>query len=167
MDFRELLSKDNGASFLAVVRILFGIMFLWAFLDKMFGLGMETPLNQGLIQGYSPSAYLMYMSDNTFYPLFSIFAGNIVTDAVLMVGLLLMGTALILGIASKITTVATISFLFLMMLVVFPPTDNIVDYHLIYIVMMFAVYLGHGFSRIGFEGRWLESKLVKRFGLLG
>ena len=40
---------------LAVLRIMFGFYFLWAFLDKTFGLGFSTPAERAWINGGSPT----------------------------------------------------------------------------------------------------------------
>ena len=36
---------------LAVLRILYGLTFLWAFIDKVFGFGYATPSGKGWIDG--------------------------------------------------------------------------------------------------------------------
>src|SRR5215207_10504900 len=41
---------------LAVLRIAFGLTFLWAFVDKVFGLGYATPSGKGWIDGGDPTA---------------------------------------------------------------------------------------------------------------
>src|SRR5205823_11321959 len=40
---------------LAVLRIVLGLSFLWAFLDKLFGLGYSTSSKQAWINGGSPT----------------------------------------------------------------------------------------------------------------
>jgi hypothetical protein len=42
------------AKALAVLRVATGLVFLWAFLDKLFGLGYATPGTKAWIAGGSP-----------------------------------------------------------------------------------------------------------------
>jgi hypothetical protein len=44
----------RAARFLAVFRVVVGLEFLWAFLDKTFGLGYATPAARAWINGGSP-----------------------------------------------------------------------------------------------------------------
>ena len=45
----------GAAKFLAVFRVVLGFEFLWAFLDKTFGLGYATPAARAWINGGSPT----------------------------------------------------------------------------------------------------------------
>ena len=45
----------GAAKFLAVFRVVVGFEFLWAFLDKTFGLGYATPSAKAWINGGSPT----------------------------------------------------------------------------------------------------------------
>jgi thiosulfate dehydrogenase [quinone] large subunit len=45
----------GAARFLAVFRVVLGFEFLWAFLDKTFGLGYATPSARAWINGGSPT----------------------------------------------------------------------------------------------------------------
>ena len=45
----------GAAKFLAVFRVTLGFAFLWAFLDKTFGLGYATPSAKAWINGGSPT----------------------------------------------------------------------------------------------------------------
>jgi hypothetical protein len=45
----------GAAKFLAVFRVVLGFEFLWAFLDKTFGLGYATPAERAWINGGSPT----------------------------------------------------------------------------------------------------------------
>jgi len=45
----------GAARFLAVFRVVLGCEFLWAFVDKTFGLGYATPAERAWIYGGSPT----------------------------------------------------------------------------------------------------------------
>ena len=47
--------RAAGRAF-AVLRIAFGLTFLWAFVDKLFGLGYATKSGKGWIDGGDPTA---------------------------------------------------------------------------------------------------------------
>jgi thiosulfate dehydrogenase [quinone] large subunit len=159
--------KELGENCLAVLRIMLGWMMIWGFLDKMFGLGFETPAGSGWIDGTSPSSFVVYVTGGIFKDLYTSLAGNTFIDILMMSGMLILGITLIFGFASKLTTIATCMFMLVMYSLHVPPTDNpVVDYHLVFIGMMVAIYLLGGFERISVCQRWKEWSLVRRFPIL-
>ena len=60
---------------LAVLRLATGFIFLWAFLDKTFGLGFSTPAERAWLNGGTPSQGFL-ASDSVTGPLKSFFAGE-------------------------------------------------------------------------------------------
>ena len=48
-------AKGAAAYMWAIARLSLGWIFLWAFLDKLFGLGHETPSARAWIDGGSPT----------------------------------------------------------------------------------------------------------------
>lgn len=163
----EMEKEELGRYCLAGLRIMLAWMMLWAFLDKMFGLSFPTPSGSGVIDGVSPSSAVVYIADGVFKDLFLSLAGNGFVDFLMMFGLLAMGTALALGIGTKITTVTSIIFSILMYLTHFPPSDNpIIDYHIFYVFAMLAVYYLGGFEKWSLYARWKEFPLAKRFPIL-
>ncbi len=159
--------RELGENCLAAMRILLGWMMLWGFLDKMFGLGFETPAGSGWIDGTSPSSFVTYVTGGIFKDLYTSLAGNTFIDILMMSGMLILGITLIFGFASKLTTIATCAFMLVMYSLHVPPTDNpVVDYHLMLIGLMIAVYLLGGFGRISVQKKWKECFLVERFPIL-
>jgi thiosulfate dehydrogenase [quinone] large subunit len=155
----------KGELILAIGRIMLGLMLIWSFLDKMFGLGRATPSGQGWLAGYSPSEYLTYF-DGPFAEAIIPYCGTAL-DILLMAGLVLIGAALILGIGKKIGTVAAVAFYGIMYFVAFPPTDNLIlDHRLIFIVLVLAIYFGNGWNQLSLSERWKETILVKKYPLL-
>jgi thiosulfate dehydrogenase [quinone] large subunit len=85
----------------------------------------------------------------------------------MMAGLLCLGITLILGIAEKLTTFFAVILMIFFTLSILPPSDNpLLEYHLVYILALAAVYLGGGYSCLGLEDRWKGSGLMKRFPIL-
>lgn len=156
-----------GGTALAVFRILMGLYCLWAFLDKMFGLGFQTPSGSGFIDGVSPSSFVVYVTDGLFSDLYTSLAGNPFIDIILMTSLLALGVSLTLGITSKLGTIGIVAFLVVMFTLCIPPSNTpIFDDHLIMTVGMIAVYCLGGFEHISLEQRWKNTPMVKRFPIL-
>ncbi len=159
--------RELGENCLAAMRILLGWMMLWGFLDKMFGLGFETPAGSGWIDGTSPSSFVVYVTGGIFNDLYTSIAGNLFVDILMMSGMLILGITLIFGFASKLTAIATAMFMLVMYSLHVPPTDNpIVDYHLVFIGIIAVIYFLGGFERLSVYRRWKEWSLVKRFPIL-
>ena len=161
-------NTEKGQYCLAVFRILVGWTMLWAFFDKMFGLGFETPAGSGMIDGASPSSFVIYVADGIFKDFYDSLAGNQIIDIILMLGLLVLGITLILGIASKLSTIGITAFLLIMYSLQIPPKDNpIIDHRIIMAAGMIATYFLGGFDKLSLNSRWKETWLVKRFPILG
>ncbi len=125
-----------------VLRMSMGVIFFWAFLDKLFGLGFATASDDSWISGQSPTQqFLLFGTHGPFAPMFQLLAGQLWVDWLFMAGLLCIGIALLLGIAQRIATWSGTILLFLMWLSLFPPKNNpIIDEHIIYIFVLWLVY---------------------------
>ena len=159
--------QEKGLYCLAVFRILIGWIMLWPFLDKLFGLGFATPSGGGMIDGVSPSSYVIYVTDGIFKDFYTSLAGNQIIDIIMMLGLLVLGVTLILGIASKLTTIGMTAFLLIMYSLHIPPTDNpIIDHRIILIVGLISTYFLGGYEKLSLYDKWKELSIVKRFPIL-
>lgn len=149
---------------LAVARIMLGFVFLWAFLDKTFGLGLATPAERAWISGGSPTTGFLTMGVNPESPMANFFiglAGQAWVDWLFMLGLLGIGVALILGVGLRIAAVSGTILLVLMWAAENPLENNpLVDDHLIYAVMLWVF----AFSRREWSltNWWLKQKFVKK-----
>ena len=82
-----------------LLRISIGWIFLWAFIDKLFGLGFATTSEKAWISGASPTSdFLTFGTRGPLVGFYQGLAGNALVDWLFMIGLLLVGLALILGI---------------------------------------------------------------------
>ena len=73
-----------------VLRLLLGWTFLWAFVDKLFGLGFNTVADKSWLDGVSPTfGFLKFGTKGPFASLYQSLAGNPVVDWLFMMGLLL------------------------------------------------------------------------------
>lgn len=152
----------------AVTRISLGWIFLWAFLDKAFGLGRATPAENAWIDGGSPTTgYLANAPTGPFQSLYNNLAGSIVADWVFMIGLLGIGVALILGIGMRIAAVAGALMMVLMWTAVLPPENNpFMDDHLIYALVLIGLAAINAGDVLGLGKQWAGTALVRRFPVL-
>ena len=112
---------STAAKALAVLRIAVGFMFLWAFLDKTFGLSYATPSAKAWIHGGSPtSGFLKGVAVGPFQSTFHAIAGAPWADWLFMLGLLGIGVALIAGVAVRIAAVSGVLMLAGMWLATWP-----------------------------------------------
>src|SRR4051812_16312646 len=150
------------------IRIGLGWIFLWAFLDKLFGLGHETKSAQAWINGGSRTkGFLKMGAQGPFADFYHSIAGATWANWLFMIGLAGIGTALLLGIAMRITAAAGVLLLVLMWTVVLPPANNpFMDDHLIYaLVLVLLALMGAG-RFLGLGGVWERLVIVRRYTFL-
>jgi thiosulfate dehydrogenase (quinone) large subunit len=161
----SMLTK-TAARVLAVFRISTGFVFLWAFLDKTFGLGYATPTERAWINGGSPTkGFLSSLDVGPFQGFFHDIAGTTWANWLFMLGLLGIGLALILGIGMRIAAVAATAMMAMMWIAEWPlaqhtsageptgSTNPITDYHYMYAIgtiVLALTYAGHTWGL----GKW-------------
>lgn len=157
-----------GRRSLAVLRLATGFIFLWAFLDKTFGLGYATPLERAWVNGGTPAqGYLR--SDAVTGPLkdFFISLANPVTDVLFMVGMLGIGVAVMLGIGLRVSAVAgtiLMVFMYLAEWPFFPLTGSnnpLVEYHIIYALALIVIAATFAGDTWGLGKTWRSISIVR------
>jgi len=148
---------------LALTRLSLGWVFLWAFLDKLFGLGHETASKAAWIHGGSPTeGFLSHSAVGPFESIYHDIAGETWADYLFMIGLAAIGAALILGVGMRVAAVTGSVLLVMMWSVVLPPENNVfMDDHLIYalaLILLAALNAGRSF---GLGGIWERTALVR------
>ncbi len=147
----------------AAIRLSIGWVFLWAFLDKAFGLGHATPGKDAWVNGGSPTkGFLGFATEGPFAGAYHQIAGQAWADWLFMLGLLGIGAALMLGVAMRAATAAGVLLLVLMWTAVLPPANNLfMDDHLIYaLTLVLITTLGAG-RTLGLGHRWDQLPLVR------
>ena len=121
-----------------VLRLAMGLIFLWAFVDKLLGLGFATKSENAWINGGSPtSGFLLNATRGPLEVLFKGLAGIAIVDWLFMLGLLGVGLTVTFNKYLKWGALAGSVMLLLMYLAVFPPANNpFIDDHLIYILVL-------------------------------
>ncbi len=165
----------TAAKALALLRVTTGLVFLWAFLDKTFGLGYATPAANAWINGGSPTkGFLASVEVGPLQSFFHAIAGTWWANSLFMVGMLAIGVALIAGIGLRVSAVAGALMMVMMWLAEFPlaqttaagepsgSTNPLVDYHIIYavvVIVLAAAYAGHTW---GLGRMWARLPLVRK-----
>ena len=162
----HMLTKP-AARALAALRVGTGFIFLWAFLDKTFGLGYSTPSAKAWIHGGNPTkGFLSSVEAGPLKGFFHSIAGTPFANITFMVGMLGLGLALILGIGLRVSAVAGPLMMAFMWFAEWAPakgsSNPIVDYHVIYglAAIVFALtYAGHtwGLGKI-----WAKLPIVQK-----
>jgi thiosulfate dehydrogenase (quinone) large subunit len=157
----------TAARALAVLRISVGFVFLWAFLDKTFGLGYATPSAKAWINGGSPTkGFLSSVDVGPFQGTFHSLAGTTFANWAFMLGLLGVGVALILGIGLRVAACAATAMMALMWFAEFPlakgSSNPIVDYHFVYAVAAIALALTYAGHTWGLGRRWAALPVVRK-----
>ncbi|GAA4525034.1 hypothetical protein GCM10023160_17510 [Brachybacterium paraconglomeratum] len=156
--------KGWGYTVLGVARLMVGFTFLWAFFDKVFGLGFSTPTENSWLNGGSPTTGFLGGSiagGNPFAQTWEFFLSiNPLTDVLFMLGLFGVGAALMLGIGTRVAAVSAAAMYTLMYLAAFPIASNpLYDTHLLLAVAVIAMAGLAAGDHVGLGKRW--SRLVK------
>jgi thiosulfate dehydrogenase [quinone] large subunit len=160
---------------LALLRIMMGLTFLWAFADKMFGLGYATPAANAWVDGGSPTkGFLGNVQVGPFQSMLRGWAGSGWADWLFMVGLLGIGLALLLGIGMRVAAASAAILLAFMWIAEWPPaqvdaageatssTNPLIESHLVYIVVVIALALFAAGNTWGLGRRWSKLAIVDR-----
>ncbi len=120
------------------LRFIMSFIFLWAFFDKVFGLGFATKAENAWINGGSPTAgFLTHAVKGPFADFFHSLAGLPGMDWIFMLGLLFVGLTLLFNKYIKWGVAAGIAMLTLMWLALLLPENNpIVDDHIVYALVL-------------------------------
>jgi thiosulfate dehydrogenase [quinone] large subunit len=167
-----------AARALAVLRIAFGLTFLWAFFDKLLALGFSTGRAEdgtvdrfgeaAWIHGGSPTkGFLAFGADGPFTDLYHSIAGAAWADWLFMIGLLALGLALTFGVGMRIAGVGGALLYLLMWSVVLPPANNpVIDDHILGAITLVALALANAGDTWGLGRWWTKNEVVERYPAL-
>ncbi len=171
--------SDKNPLVWASLRISLGFVFLWAFFDKLFGLGFATCRDpktevvdmfcvKAWASGGSPtSGFLSFGTKGPFAEFYQNLVGVAWVDWLFMMGLLLIGLALVLGVAQKLATIAGSLLLFMMWTATLLPENNpVIDDHLIYILVLWGIYINRNTTKWSLNNWWSKQAIVKRLPFL-
>lgn len=161
--------KSNKIGFVwAILRISMGWIFLWSFLDKVFGLGYATDSSKSWLTGVSPTlGFLKFGTTGPIAPFYQSIAGNTVVDWLFMTGLLLVGVSLILGIGIKVAGYGGSLMMLLIWSASFPPEHNpFLDEHVVYILVLIILAESKSGYVLGLGKWWSNTRIVKKYKFL-
>ncbi len=162
------------------LRLALGWIFLWAFLDKLVGLGFATGRDPetgaidffgdaAWINGGSPTAgVLQFATKGPLADFYQGLAGGGWIDWVYMLSMLLIGLALILGVGVRLAAIGAVIWLglFHSAVAIWPEFNPVLDDHLIYAVALIGVALVGAGRWLGLGKWWANAELVRRYPIL-
>lgn len=164
---------------IAALRVGTGFVFLWAFLDKAFGLHYSTPSARAWIHGGSPTkGFLANVNVGPWQSMFHAWAGKEWADWLFMLALLGIGLALVLGIGLRLAAIAGVLLVTLMWFAVFPIAQHasdgsatgsvnpFVDEHVMEALALIALAAFGTGSRLGLGAWWAKLPIVSRNKIL-
>lgn len=160
----DIVSSVGARRALAGLRLATGFIFLWAFLDKTFGLGYSTASEKSWLQGGTPSqGFLTNAPIGPFKGFFNGIAGP-TSDVLFMLGMLGVGVAVMLGIGIRIATWSGSLIMVMMWVAEWPlqagSTNPLIDYHLIYALALIVVAATLAGDTWGLGRRWRNLPFV-------
>ncbi|MEK6915936.1 MAG: hypothetical protein AABW89_05350 [Nanoarchaeota archaeon] len=165
--------------FWAITRIAIGLIFLWAFFDKLLGLGFATCLNSetkitnvlcdsAWINGGSPTyGFLTYGVHGPFADFYNSLADSVLVEWFFMLGLLFIGLTLTFGFMIRLGGLSGSLLMLLMYSALLPPTNHpFIDEHIIYAFFMLGFVFMHTCKHFGVGKWWTNLSFVKRRWIL-
>ena len=163
-----MIAEEKPKYLLGLLRVSLGFILLWAFFDKLFGLGFATSPSKSWLAGNSPtSGFLLNAVQGPFAEFFKSLAGSGWVDWIFMLGLLLIGLSLLFGIFMKLAGYSGTVMFLLMWLALLPPENNpILDEHIIYSLVLILLSSFKAGKYLGWGNQWAKTKLVRRYSFL-
>lgn len=154
---------NNVWTGLAVTRILLGFVFLWAFFDKLLGLGIATPAERAWLAGGSPTSGFLKGVEGPFANFFNSLSGVALADWLFMAGLLGIGVALVFGVAVRLAAWSGAVMMVLMWAASLPLENNpVVDDHIVYAVVLLVLGWALPQQKLSIAKWWQSQSFVKK-----
>ena len=179
----QLVSSGPVRQALAVLRVAFGLTFLWAFFDKLIGLGFSTGAitnsagaktgidffsKDAWLHGGNPTlGFLKFGATGPFKGFYNGIAGEAWVNWAFMLGLLFIGVTLTFGIAMRLGTIAgVVMYLAMWTVALLPATNPIIDEHILGAISMAVLGLALAGDTWGFGKAWSRQHLVATHPIL-
>ena len=173
-----IVTSETARKALAVLRVAFGLTFLWAFFDKLLALGFSTGVDdKGVVDRFGPAAwingasptegFLKFGADGPFKGFYNSIGGAAWADWAFMLGLLGIGLALTFGFGIRVAAASGALLYIMMWTVALPPANNpILDDHILGAITMVILGLTLAGDTWGVGRTWAKTNLVHRFPVL-
>ena len=163
------MEQDKTSYIWGLLRLTMGLIFLWAFLDKLLGLGFATkPVNAWLTGGSPTTGFLQYAVHGPLVNFYHSLAGVPIVDWLFMLGLLFIGITLTLGIFVRLGSSAAFIMLLLMYISVgIPPVNHpFIDDHIVNMLIMLGLMYSNAGNYLGFGQMWSRTNLAQKYKIL-
>jgi len=174
---RALVTSGPARKALAVLRIAFGLTFLWAFFDKLLALGFSTGAvtnaagaktgidffsKDAWIHGGNPTlGFLKFGATGPLKGFYNSIAGEAWVNWAFMLGLLFIGLTLTLGIAIRLgATAGLVMYLMMWSVALLPQTNPLIDDHILGAATMVVLGLTLAGDTWGLGKSWSRQHLV-------
>ncbi|MDQ6687326.1 MAG: hypothetical protein M3Z50_06915 [Actinomycetota bacterium] len=162
---------------LAVLRVGFGLTFLWAFFDKLLGLGFATGAitnatgaktgidffsKDAWLNGGNPTmGFLKFGATGPLKGFYNSIAGDAWVNWAFMLGLLFIGVTLTFGIAIRLGAAAGfVLYLMMWSVALWPANNPVIDDHILGAISMVVLGLTLAGDTWGFGKVWSHHHLV-------
>lgn len=165
--------------FWAITRVAIGLIFLWAFFDKLFGLGFATcrdstthivnyMCDKAWINGGSPAnGFLTYGVHGPLATFYNSLASSLLVEWLFMLGLIFVGFTLTFGIMIRLGGLSGSLLMLLMYSALLPPANHpFIDEHIIYAFFMLGFVFVHTCKHLGLGWWWTSLGFVKNRWIL-
>jgi thiosulfate dehydrogenase [quinone] large subunit len=176
-DQSDLVVSSPARQALAVLRIGFGLTFLWAFFDKLLALGFSTGAvsnaagaktgidffsKDAWIHGGNPTlGFLKFGATGPFKGFYNSIAGEAWVNWAFMLGLLFIGVTLTFGIAIRIGAAAGfVMYLMMWSVALWPANNPVIDDHILGAISMAVLGLTLAGDTWGLGRTWSHQHLV-------
>jgi thiosulfate dehydrogenase [quinone] large subunit len=178
----EVVTHSGARKALALLRIAFGLTFLWAFFDKLLALGFSTGRSvdeagvetvsrfgdAAWINGGNPTlGFLKFGAKGPFKDFYNGIAGDAWVNWLFMFALLGIGLALTFGIGMRVAAIGGAVLYLMMWTVALPPENNpVLDDHLLGMVSVMVLGLTLAGDTWGAGKAWAKTGLVRKNPIL-
>lgn len=165
---------DGSMYVWSLLRVSLGFVFLWAFLDKLFGFGFSTCKDKvsGLvdvgcssawINGGSPTkGFLGNAVSGPFTNFYHNLAGQAWVDWLFMLGLFVAGFGLLFGLWVRFSSLVGITLMLLMWTsLLWPANTPGIDEHIIYALVLFGIALTADHQVWSLNSWWRKTPIAK------
>ena len=171
---------------LGALRLLIGFEFVWAFVDKMWGLGFATEKADAWVNGGNPTAGALWFGlKGPFKGFYESITGASATFAadgtplklvpphtwinyVYMGAMLLIGLGLMTGVMTRLAAIGGIAWMtiFYTATAIWPDYNPFYDEHILAIVVLVAIIIANAGAYIGLGKVWQRYEAVKKHPIL-
>lgn len=169
---KSFLLKDPEHVFISTLRMVMGFIWLWAFLDKLIGLGFATSPAKSWLAGNSPTTGFLKFGVNPESPFAPFYAElakyATLLDPIYMAMLFFVGISLLTGVMVRFGSLAGIIFSLSIYFSVIPLANNpLIDEHILYaIIFLMLIFTNAGNYGWSLGRKWQELEIVKKFPIL-